>query len=539
MRLREQHQAEQHHADHATLLLVADGEAAAKQTAAVRRHLETCWDCRARMAAIETTISDFVVARRAVLDPVLPPAQGPRAQLKAQIALAASSAPSSFWSRLSGLARPAYFSSGVAAVTLVAFLSFTVLTPAVSAKEFLLRASAAQSAAGTRSRKVRFRLHGREVTKPDARAREILAAARLDADNPLNAARFASWHDNLPARTDKVTRWNGQLTLLTQPSGADLVQQASLTVEETTWLPVSETVVLRDGRDIEITTASTALEASAAVTIPEIPAPVSGVENPASPTVDPSALADAEVMARVALHRAGAGDGAQIEFSAGPASTISIRTTVESDERRNDLLAALSGIPHLQPEIMTVAEAAAKSSALEKPAAASQPSAPALEAELASLFPNAQERAQFVASVLSVSQRASAEAWELQLLLRRYSDRDIALLSPASRHALEELIRAHVAALSGAAHETAGALKPLIAVPEPAESPAIPWRGALPPVLEKALALHAGILEALNASSGTKTPEQLQTSIITNLEFIQRGLAGCRREIDSHFLTGL
>lgn len=72
------------------LLLAADGELSARRAARVQRHLAACWDCRARMAEIESTIADLARAHRRELDPQLPPIAGPRALLRAQIAKLAS-----------------------------------------------------------------------------------------------------------------------------------------------------------------------------------------------------------------------------------------------------------------------------------------------------------------------------------------------------------------------------------------------------------------------------------------------------------------
>jgi hypothetical protein len=68
------------------LLLTADGETSSHRAALVRAHLESCWDCRARMAEIESTIVDFARAHRKNLDPQMPPVAGPRALLRARLA---------------------------------------------------------------------------------------------------------------------------------------------------------------------------------------------------------------------------------------------------------------------------------------------------------------------------------------------------------------------------------------------------------------------------------------------------------------------
>ena len=81
------------------LLLAADGELPTRRAAQVHAHLAACWDCRARMAEIEGTIADFARAHRQTLDPQLPPIDGPRALLRAQLAELASKSPvgSSQW----------------------------------------------------------------------------------------------------------------------------------------------------------------------------------------------------------------------------------------------------------------------------------------------------------------------------------------------------------------------------------------------------------------------------------------------------------
>jgi hypothetical protein len=67
------------------LLLAADGELPTRRAVQVHAHLAACWDCRARMAEIEATITDFARAHRQTLDPQLPPIAGPRALLRAQM----------------------------------------------------------------------------------------------------------------------------------------------------------------------------------------------------------------------------------------------------------------------------------------------------------------------------------------------------------------------------------------------------------------------------------------------------------------------
>jgi hypothetical protein len=77
---------ENFHLSDRDLLLWADGELPRRRTAAIQRHLNACWTCRARIAEQENAIVDFVRLYRHELDAQLPPAEGPRALLKARLA---------------------------------------------------------------------------------------------------------------------------------------------------------------------------------------------------------------------------------------------------------------------------------------------------------------------------------------------------------------------------------------------------------------------------------------------------------------------
>jgi len=77
---------EESHLNDQELMLAADGELTPGREALVQAHLEACWTCRARKLELENTVAEFVRARNAELDPVLPAAAGPRAMLGARMA---------------------------------------------------------------------------------------------------------------------------------------------------------------------------------------------------------------------------------------------------------------------------------------------------------------------------------------------------------------------------------------------------------------------------------------------------------------------
>jgi hypothetical protein len=71
------------------LLLAADGELPPARAGQVSAHLSECWPCRARKQELEQAIVDFIRLHRE-LDPLLPPAAGPRDLLKARLSEMAS-----------------------------------------------------------------------------------------------------------------------------------------------------------------------------------------------------------------------------------------------------------------------------------------------------------------------------------------------------------------------------------------------------------------------------------------------------------------
>jgi len=79
------------------LLRLADGELPAREGHQARAHLTACWDCRTRFGDLESAIRAFVHAHHASLDPRLPPADGPRALLRARLRESRPVSPLSRW----------------------------------------------------------------------------------------------------------------------------------------------------------------------------------------------------------------------------------------------------------------------------------------------------------------------------------------------------------------------------------------------------------------------------------------------------------
>jgi hypothetical protein len=67
------------------LLLAADGELSAGVQEQIRRHLQSCWTCRGRMAELERVVAGVVDSYHSLLDPQVPSGNGSAARLKATL----------------------------------------------------------------------------------------------------------------------------------------------------------------------------------------------------------------------------------------------------------------------------------------------------------------------------------------------------------------------------------------------------------------------------------------------------------------------
>lgn len=90
-------QISMHHISDQELVGSADGELSQRRAAAIEAHLEACWNCRARMQEIQSTITQFARAHRAEFDQQIPPVSGSRALLRARLAEFSSESGSGRW----------------------------------------------------------------------------------------------------------------------------------------------------------------------------------------------------------------------------------------------------------------------------------------------------------------------------------------------------------------------------------------------------------------------------------------------------------
>lgn len=147
------------------LLLFADGELSAKETAQLETHLEACWPCRVKTKKIEEAIADIIEFDEQVLTPRLNPPQGWRNFDRQLRQLAAQSGSQSLLSKIFGslnwffpasrfftIPHPWFkpMSRGLAAALVLILVVALVIRfrhePIVSASELLRNVTEAQAA---------------------------------------------------------------------------------------------------------------------------------------------------------------------------------------------------------------------------------------------------------------------------------------------------------------------------------------------------------------------------------------------------------
>ena len=69
------------HPEDEELLRYADGESSARAASRIRRHLEACWECRAKLEEQQNTVGECVRYRKDVLQRHLPPPPAPWADI--------------------------------------------------------------------------------------------------------------------------------------------------------------------------------------------------------------------------------------------------------------------------------------------------------------------------------------------------------------------------------------------------------------------------------------------------------------------------
>jgi hypothetical protein len=443
--------------------------------------------------------------------------------------------------------------------------------------------------------------HSESIQSAKNELEQAFVQAHLNWQDPLSPASYKDWRNNLGRKQDQMSLTGNSLLTLTTTTDEGPVAEARLTFRASDFHPIAAILLLHDTRQVEITELAWdvfPLEAvdsaifSTEPMRPDVTRSANLVPPPPSPT--DAELTESELQARVAIHAEGADLGEQIELDRGlpssrPSSgerSVVVRGIVSTPERKNSLLAALQGIPHVELHLQTVEEAATqqkefsadKSEGTEPQIAhgtlvlesrvasarvearSNEPSAVAvigrraLEQQLEERYPKAEDRAAFINRGVELVQEALAQAWALRRLRDRYGPETVAQLSRGSRQTLELLIRDHVSVLRQHVDETRAMVATLVS-PEPsaevspqptldapmsASAPVRDWRYTVAEIFPEVQRVNENTAALLAGSGRTAAEGQaLVRDLQLALAKLQAQLPVLYQHVSGPFLSGL
>jgi hypothetical protein len=467
------------HPDENQLLLALERELSLEEAARVEQHLGNCWSCRARSSEMQSGILAFVEYREKRYLPSLEsPPHGYRGFPGELRRIANESEPAglsvriwrSIWRFLTSSNQVKWVTATAAVMVLVVFWTQVLLNPAaVSANEFLARATAAQnSSASQENFKVSRTAHQRvrissgqetvvrefewTVGNPIPQAGWQMEAEPSKWNAPLTANGFAGWRDSVSRKKDIVKRSRDRWTLDTTAVD-DQVKEAWLVVRANDFHPVEQHIRFVDDRQFDFEELAFEISApqrslSESVAAARI-APSSSAKAPEvafEPTVDADET-ELELRYTMFTHQWDLGEDLLITRTHGG---VAVTGTASSADRAASMQAVLSGLPHVQFSVTApgAVDRLAASNRSVTAQSASTFSAPLLKDALDRAFTSPEQRREFVDRCLAASDAELSHAWALKKLVDRYSDSEQRLLTAESQAELREMLRAHLQQLA-------------------------------------------------------------------------------------------
>jgi hypothetical protein len=573
----------QGHPSTETLFWAIEGELSTEEMLQVGEHLKTCWECRSESELVENGIFAFMDYRKRVVLPRVdePPndwsqfdlllkntveqceQMSPR-EVVQQRSRELFSALRSFLTVLVSLRMRAAWLSAVALVGLGVFLVTSRLShpPAVSAMEFLLRASESRHASTQDVKnplihqRVRIRRGSHAVTRdlyqpprvgnaPTAvvaaspemeqspELEQLFSSYHLDWADPLSASAFAQWHEALSSKKDEVNTEGAaddparRITLTTHAPASSPIRDASLSVIASSWRRVEERLRFKDDSELEITELAFDVTSELPREVPKLPAPtVTAVRPPKAPAppepvrFSEAQLESSEVQVRAALHQLGADLGEQIEIRQTPNGHVSVEGLVPTEERQEDIVFALMEIPALELSVRVVEDPVGPKLDPDviEGVGESKPPKPVFYDLLAQRFPKADPRQRFVNAALADSQEMLVRVWALRRLAERYNSTQAKALDDTSCATLYGVLRDHLNKLSESVAASRSAYALLTsAVPfadVSAESKAADWQTEVVRIFAAVEKIdHYWTTALVAANSPTETSSQLSESL--------------------------
>lgn len=517
------------HPDKDQLLRFADGELSSGEAREVRDHLSACWECRSEIEQAAKTIAACIHYRKAVLETCLPPPPQPWFDIRREMERANTAGER----RIQRLQPRRWIPAGaIAAAAVVAFF-YLHEAPSARAAELLKRAAAAAESRPAPQRRIRIRTKAAtfvrtiKLVPAPARTPEAGSPAGLEAafkaahyswEDPLSAAAYSSWRDQLRDKTDQVTAEPGVFQIRTTTIEGDLAE-ARLKLRASDLRAVEGTLRFRNDEWVELSELPEEPLAEAAAAPPARTANDPDTIKPAAPH---GATAADELAVFAALHRLGADLGDPVEVTRD-ADTIVVSGAGLPEDRRKEIRAELGGLPRVSVRFDDPAAGAT----LPEPAAPSTapPTAMRSNTELERRLGGRAAYDQFVDRVLDGTDAMMARVHALRRLANRFPSDTETKLRAADRALLRRVAAEHATALARSVAELENTFKPVLHSRSErqgkAQSQAESWQAATVALFPVARRADSLVVDMLGGTGGFAQPRAQPEEILAALDQVR------------------
>jgi hypothetical protein len=556
------------HPEDGQLLRYLDGELPRGKANQIRSHLEACWQCRAEIEELQSAVGDCVRYRKNVLGACLPPPPAPWRALDFEKA-DAELANRSIFARLASFLSPTrnaplrWALTGVAVLALAAGI-FQQLrqTPKVEAAVLLQKAIAVAQSRPVGGRRLQITTRTGRITRSlseraigaasrtaastaqETELAHLFQSAHYDWNNPLSAAAYSGWRDQLPSKKDEVLSAPNSYDIITTTADSELVS-ATLKLRTTDLEPLQGRFEFRNREWVEMTelvdqqTTPASTVAGATGGMPRQP----GV--PPGPSLDPAAAApesssfSEELQVAAALHQIGADLGEPIEITR-EAGQIVVSASGIPAQRQQQIHGQLDRLPHVVVRFadpVFPASAPVQSEPVARDAAGTEKTN-----RTARIEQRLGGRPQFErvsGQILDWTDSAMTRAYALRRLAEEFSADAEQTMTADDRRNLRALGRSHLDAFSKDSQSISTTLRPVLtglgggAFPLEVRTEANTWQAASDELLtaarrvETLTAVVLGVSPGVTAAAGTydAAPSQL----LTALSQLSRSVEQCRK----------
>lgn len=517
------------HPSEEQLLGLLDGELAAGQAAAMRTHLEACWQCRTEMEGLEKAIARCVEYRKQMQE-LLPEPPKAWADLYPRFAeIDAEQAGPRWYERF--FAMPRWVPVAVALALSFGIYQRLSLAPSAQAAVLLQRAVTAAESRHETSRRIQIRTRNQRLVRTlpaiqtaasDVESEALAArfrAAHYDWNDPLSARAFEQWRNRLDAKQDEVADANGQIRIHTSTSSSELAD-ATLALRSGDLRPTEGTFRFRDNEVVEITelpadTAPARETAVAPSAVLETPA----VTDQAPPQATPEAVvpvdAALELKVVAALQRVGADLGESVEVRRS-ADRIEVRGVGIDPDRQQKIQDAVAGLPQVSVQFT---DAAPSQRVIQQSQAVAGNVDAGLQAKLEERAGGKDRLEQLSSEALDRGESVMARVYALHRLAERFSAASESSMSEADHATMNNLLREHAFALRSQTADLQAKLLPLVGAADAPAGAGLPaaWQLAAEDIFRTARRTERLMAAALGGAAidvpADALPAQLAASL--------------------------